>query len=209
MSIARIGCFIGCLVFVGVLACGQDVSKPNYEYSPDMAYSLAYESFSANPHLPAGRTLAVPPQGTVPQGYQPFHYEPTAEEALRAGMELRDMLPRDKVANEQILERGNILFTRLCVPCHAMDMQGGGLVTRLFSRPPSLLASSVVDMKDGQLFHIITKGHGSMPSYEQQISQQDRWKVIRYIRAVQAATMPAIVEPETTTDVETPSQEAL
>ncbi|MCL2626184.1 MAG: cytochrome c [Cystobacterineae bacterium] len=212
MNISRICCFLGCLAFLGLLACGQDFSKPNYEYSPDMAYSLAYESFSANPYLPEGRTLAVPPQGTVPRGYQPFYYAAGPEEALRAGEELRDPLPSAKntEAQKQILERGNVLFARLCVPCHAMDLQGGGLVTRLFSRPPSLLANNARQMKDGQIFHIITTGQGTMPGYVQQISQQDRWKVIRHIRAVQAASPPVDLGPETTnTNADTPSQGAL
>jgi len=206
MRIAR----ICCLAFLGLLACEQDVSKPNYEYSPDMAYSLAYESFSANPNLPDGKTLLAPPQGTVPRGYQPFHYVAGPDEALRAGREVQDPLPRNAEAQKQILERGNVVFTRMCVPCHGIDMQGGGLVTRLFARPPSLLASNALNMKDGQLFHIITTGQGTMPGYGQQVSQQDRWKVIRYIRAAQATSMPAGLAPANASEnTNTPSQGAL
>jgi len=210
MKILRICGLLFGLAFLGLLACEQDVSKPNYEYSPDMAYSVAYESFSANPIFPDGKTLAAPPKGTVPRGYQPFHYAAGPEEALRAGQEVRDPLPRGAEAQKQILERGRILFERMCVPCHAMDLQGGGLVTRFFARPPSLLASNALHMKDGQLFHVMTEGQGSMPGYSQQISQQDRWKIIRYIRAVQAASMPAILVPAATEDAnDAPSQEAL
>ncbi|MCL2011419.1 MAG: cytochrome c [Cystobacterineae bacterium] len=198
-----------CLAFLG-LACEQEVSKPNYEYSPDMAYSLAYESFSANPHFPDGKTLRPPPQGTVPRGHQPFPYVlTTPEEALRAGVEMVDPLPQNAEANAQILERGTVLFTRLCIPCHAMDLQGGGLMTRVFSRPPSLLASNARNMKDGQLFHVITLGQGSMHGYGQQISQKDRWKIIRYIRAFQASSPTVVLPAETSENVDTPSQGAL
>jgi mono/diheme cytochrome c family protein len=196
-----------------LLACEQDVSKPNYEYSPDMAYSLAYESFSANPNFPSGKTLVAPPKGTVPRGYQPFHYTSGPDEALRAGSEMRDPLPRNAEAQKQILERGRILFERMCVPCHGMDLQGGGLVTRLFVSPPSLLVSNAINMKDGQLFHVITTGQGNMPAHGQQISQQDRWKIIRYVRSVQADRMPTVVAPTNeaaeNANADTPSQEAL
>jgi len=200
---------ICCLAFVGLWACQQDVSKPNYEYSPDMAYSLAYESYSANPNLPDGKTLLAPPQGTVPRGYRAFHYAPGPEEALRAGAELVDPLPRDREAQKQILERGRILFERMCVPCHGLDLQGGGLVTRLFVSPPSLLVDNAINMKDGQIFHIITTGQGSMPGHGQQISQQDRWKIIRYVRSIQADQKPRVVLPSNEANVDTPSQGAL
>lgn len=41
-------------------------------------------------------------------------------------------------------------------------------------------------MKDGQLFHIITYGQGNMPPYAVQVTQDDRWKIIAYIRSLQA-----------------------
>ena len=198
---------LGCLAFLMLLACGQDVSQPNYEYSPDMAYSLAFESFSANPILPDGKTLAAPPKGTVPRGFQPFHYGSGPEEALRAGLEETDPLPRNAEAQKHILERGRIMFERMCVPCHGLDLQGGGLVTRLFVSPPSLLVSNAINMKDGQLLHVITAGQGNMPGYRQQVSLQDRWKIIRYIRSVQADRKPTVSLP--TNETATPSQGAL
>jgi hypothetical protein len=43
------------------------------------------------------------------------------------------------------------------------------------------------DMKDGQLFHILTYGQGNMPSYAAQLSQDDRWRVIVHVRSLQGS----------------------
>ena len=64
---------------------------------------------------------------------------------------------------------------------------------RGFPAPPSLLAPRAVQMKDGQMFHTVTYGQRNMASYASQLSREDRWKVIVYIRAMQkrAAVQPA------------------
>jgi mono/diheme cytochrome c family protein len=49
-------------------------------------------------------------------------------------------------------------------------------------------------MKDGQLFHILTYGQNNMPSYASQLSRDDRWNVILYVRAMQSAAVPASPE---------------
>jgi mono/diheme cytochrome c family protein len=45
-------------------------------------------------------------------------------------------------------------------------------------------------IRDGQMFHILTYGQNNMPSYAAQIDRQDRWKVIAYVRTLQAAAKP-------------------
>jgi mono/diheme cytochrome c family protein len=40
-------------------------------------------------------------------------------------------------------------------------------------------------MKDGQIFHVLNFGQGNMSSYASQISREDRWKVILYVRSLQ------------------------
>ena len=45
-------------------------------------------------------------------------------------------------------------------------------------------------MKDGQLFHILTYGQNNMPSYASQLSRDDRWNAILYVRTLQRAAAP-------------------
>ena len=55
-----------------------------------------------------------------------------------------------------------------------------------------------MQMKDGQLFHIITYGQGSMASYAVQLSPERRWDVINYVRSLQqqagASVAPAAAD---------------
>jgi mono/diheme cytochrome c family protein len=54
-----------------------------------------------------------------------------------------------------------------------------------------------VEMKDGQLFHILSYGQGSMPSMAAQLSRADRWDAVNYVRSLQDAAKPR--EPLTET----------
>jgi mono/diheme cytochrome c family protein len=50
--------------------------------------------------------------------------------------------------------------------------------------PSSLLSENVKNMKDGQLYFIISNGKGNMASYRSQVQREDRWKVIKFIRTM-------------------------
>ncbi len=47
------------------------VTRPPFEYFPDMARTARYNAFEANPNFPDGMTLRVPPNGTIPRGLLP------------------------------------------------------------------------------------------------------------------------------------------
>ena len=184
----RITNFVLALALLACLAVivgsQPDVTRPNYEYLPEMAHSPAYSAFAANPNFPDGKTLRPPVPGTIPRGELPLPYQPTPEDALRAGAELTNPFPAsDKAA----ADRGYNVFTNFCAPCHGVSGQGNGPVTtRGFPPPPSLFVENAVKMKDGQMFHVLSFGQANMASYASQISREDRWKVILYVRSLQA-----------------------
>ncbi len=164
-------------------ALRQDYSRPNRLFLPDMAYSPAYKAFATNPAFADGQTLQSPVPGTVARGYLPLHYQPTPADALRAGEELSNPVAP---ADATVLARGAAVFSYFCQPCHGAGAAGNGtVVMRGFPAPPSLLAPRALNMKDGQMFHVLTYGQNNMPSYASQVSREDRWKVILYIRSLQ------------------------
>jgi hypothetical protein len=67
----------------------------------------------------------------------------------------------------------------------------GTIAKRGFPPPPSLLADKAKNIKDGQMFHIMTYGQANMPSLVSQVLPLDRWRVIKYVRSVQKQTLPA------------------
>lgn len=179
---------------VGNWALLPDPRQPNYDFLPDMARGPRYNAFSGNPNFADGKTLQSPPPGTIPRGLTPLHYAATPQDALRAGEELHSPLPDDSA---QARERGAAVFANYCVVCHGAKAIGDGAVTqRGFPPPPSLLLPHATNMKDGQLFHVLTYGQGNMPSYAGQLSRQDRWSVIAYLRTMQGQAPAASPGPE-------------
>ena len=161
-----------------------DPSKRNFELFPDMLVSVAAESFAADDVMENGTTLQAPVEGVVVRGTQAFPYGSGPEEAKRAGAELVNPFPIDYAA---VLARGDRIYNTYCIVCH--DPQGGGhgtVVARGMVPPPSLLGARAVSIADGEMFHILTRGQGNMPSYAPEIAVEDRWKVIAFVRRLQA-----------------------
>lgn len=167
-----------------------DTGRRNFEYFPNMARSPRYNGFSPNPNFPDGKTLREPVPGTLPRGFVPLHYTASKEDALRAGEELVNPCPS---GDRRALDRGGFVFANFCQECHGAGGTGNGPVSmRGFPAPASLVADRARNMKDGQMFHILTFGQNNMPSYAAQVSPDDRWKAILYVRSLQKqATAPS------------------
>ncbi len=155
-------------------ACKHE--KPNFVYMPDMAYTPAIKA-------QAEGSMRPPVPGTIPRGFTPYPY-PDDPEA--SGKLLINPI-RPTKAN---LLRGQAQFNTYCIVCHGRYGEGDGSVVPKFPRPPSLQSDKVRNWKDGNLFHVVSRGQNLMPSYASQISQEDRWKVIHYVRALQRAKHP-------------------
>jgi len=166
----------------------HDATRPNYDFllEAQMDSPVAYDSFSPNPNFPDGLTLRTPPPGTIARGRIPLHYQATPQDALRAGDELKNPFADHDASR---LERGSVVFTNFCQVCHGATGEGNTPVTqRGFPMPPSLLAQRCLQMKDGQMFHVITYGQGKMPPHAAQLSQDDRWSVVLHLRVLQRAS---------------------
>jgi mono/diheme cytochrome c family protein len=161
----------------------RDRTRRNLEVMPEMAYSPAYDTYAPNPSFPDGKTLQLPEPGTIARGRLPLHYGPSFADVLRAGDELHNPFPtKDAVARE----RGAFVYVNYCQMCHGPGGKGDGpLVQRGIPLPASLLAPQAVQRKDGELFHVLTYGQRNMASQAAQLSREDRWKVILYVRSLQ------------------------
>jgi mono/diheme cytochrome c family protein len=86
----------------------------------------------------------------------------------------------------QVLDRGQERFNIYCSPCHGrLGMGNGMIVQRGYRRPPSFHTDRLREAPPGYFFDVISNGFGAMPDYAAQISPQDRWAIIGYIRALQ------------------------
>ena len=123
------------------------------------------------------------------RGQLPLHFEFTKEDAIRAGEELANpyrQADSDPALLQKSIRRGGETYAIFCISCHGPTGAGDGPVTkRGFPPPPSLLTGNSLQMKDGQLLHILTYGQGSMSDFAGQLSRERRWDVINYVRSIQ------------------------
>jgi mono/diheme cytochrome c family protein len=182
----RISIRIVVLLLTGVIlgSCDRQKNMRGYDFIPDMVYSQAYETYSKNPNFKDSVTMRVPVAGTVPIGYVPFRYTLDSASRLKAGKELvNPFLPTDDV-----LARGKLIFTTFCIGCHGALGKGDG---QLYSsglyplKPREISGVPTSKLKDGEIYHTITLGFGSMGAHGAQIRSEDRWKLVLYVRELQ------------------------
>ena len=73
----------------------------------------------------------------------------------------------------------------------------GKIVERGYIKPPSYYTDlsrgmklrgkdiRLTDVPVGYIFDVITNGYGAMPDYSEQVSPDDRWAIVAYVRAMQ------------------------
>jgi len=172
------------LVIVSLCGCDRNRNTTGWDYFPDMFYSTAYESYSVNPNFKDSMTMRTPVPGTVPRGYTPFNYTIDADSRILAGEELVNPFS----ATEESLARGRDIYTTFCFGCHGKAGEGNGPLyeSGLYPlEPRNLVDNESVKLKDGEIYHSITLGFGTMGAHGSQIREEDRWKLVLYIRGLQ------------------------
>lgn len=169
------------LSLLALVGCGASGNQPNVELIQDMMEqknlkSQDYDEFRKEP------SNRRPPAGTVPQGYSPYKY---SGDAISAEAKLVNPLIGGRAESMSTL--GQEKYRVYCGLCHGLEGRGDGTIAQYLAlKPPSLVSDKVKDFKDGRIFHIITDGQGVMSSYASQIhSEEERWAIVNYIRALQ------------------------
>ena len=88
--------------------------------------------------------------------------------------------------NEKATNEGKIIFNQMCVLCHGLEGKGNGEAGLTLERKPAnFLALNVVNQTDGNIFWKITNGKAPMASYEELLTDNQRWKLVNYIRELE------------------------
>jgi mono/diheme cytochrome c family protein len=94
----------------------------------------------------------------------------------------------------EALRKGRALFQRHCTVCHGAKGKGDG--------PAGADARDLTDpgvqrrLTDGEIFWKISTGRKkddemAMPAFARQIGTDDRWKLVRFVRSLEAPPSPA------------------
>jgi mono/diheme cytochrome c family protein len=120
------------------------------------------------------------PAGTVAQG------ESVPQTARTADNKLTTTFPTP--VTKAILERGQERYNVYCAPCHGLLGNGEGVVAkRGFPHPPDYALKRLREAPVGHFYEVITYGYGIMYPYSDRIASSDRWAIVAYIKALQAA----------------------
>jgi len=134
---------------------------------------------SENSFFADGRTQRLPVPGTVARGHLPYALA-SADEADR----LVNPLPR----RAEVLARGQHTFNTFCSVCHGPLATGVGTLSSAYgAKPANLQSRTFRDYSDGRIYDVIMRGKNAMPSYAEDLSEDERWAVIHYLRALQRA----------------------
>jgi mono/diheme cytochrome c family protein len=184
------------------LAAAWLVAPRSERPPPEQARGQAGVSADAPPV--AQSESRAPVAGTVARGEWPFRYAATEADAARAGRELTKPLAALSPDERRL---GAALYGSFCRTCHGRDGHGDGPTIRLgYQLPPSLLTRQARDVPDGRMFHVLTHGQKLMPGHVAQLSVEQRWLMVRYIRDMQArlpVTAPLFTAPPATGPVAT------
>ena len=176
--------FVGLLLAVILVTAGATYLMLNVVlYLPPFDWMM--NQAKLKPQKPSalfadGIGMRTPVPGTVARGFLPYAY---AGQPDSAGKYLANPLP----ASEAVVERGHQKFLTFCSPCHGNFGRGDGRLAGQFPNPPTLHSDKVRQWPDGNIYHVITEGQNVMPSYASQISRDDRWAIVHYVRVLQRA----------------------
>jgi mono/diheme cytochrome c family protein len=180
-----------------VTSCNDVKREPGRIYMPDMAYSRAYESFAQRDSNVFTTDISgkggskiffnnTPPAGTMKRG-ELAPYEVVNDSAgYLASAAIKNPYDTITLSKAQMAEAGR-LYNVNCGICHGEKAGGNGPIAAAghVGGVANLTLDQYVKMADGTMFHSITYGKGVMGSYASQVSRDQRWQIIKYIRTLQ------------------------
>jgi mono/diheme cytochrome c family protein len=161
-------------LLVALLAlAGCDVFNP-------MMSQQKQKPYRPSDFYPDGIGMRAPPPGAVAVA---AHQPPEIALGRTPDGKNVDRIPV-KVTPE-LLQIGRKKFEINCAVCHGLLADGDSLVAKnMAQRPPPSLHQRV-KADDGHYFHVISQGFGVMPAYASQLTVEERWAVVSYVRALQ------------------------
>lgn len=193
----------GALLLAGCKAGGD---YQGLEYAPNMYHSVAYEPltqitdegygvmvnsldngrgeyYNTNKFNPFAMNMRLPAPNTVRRtanGWLPYR---GANDTT--GLRLANKLINPLAESPAILDQGKLLYEINCKHCHGAKGAGDGKVADKYPGVANLTGDAIKGVTEGHIFHVITYGKGLMGAHGSQVSEEDRWKIARYVKQLQ------------------------
>ena len=156
----------------------------------DMHDQAKYKGYRPSSFFADGRMARPLVAGTVARGQ--FDGNVVRTTGKRGGAFV-DEFPFAVTAD--VLARGQERYNIFCAPCHDRTGSGSGMIVlRGYRRPPAMHIDRLRQQPAGYFFDVITHGFGVMPNYAQQITVDDRWAIVAYVRALQLSQHASLID---------------
>jgi len=177
--------FATALLAMGASACDENILDPMADSQPK-ANRYRESKFYAD-----GLTMQAPPKGTVPRERitlnAPLTTGREADGPIQSNGEPLPVYVKTVPlpVTRKLLDLGRKRYDITCGTCHGPLGDGDSIVARQMAlRPPPSL-HRYIDRPAGYIYEVATKGFGMMASYAAELTVEERWAVVAYIRALQ------------------------
>jgi len=177
---------------------GQHFHKPSLYIFPDMEWQLKLRPQKENSFFTNGLTSQLPVPGTIPRStplqtaageVYPFQDNPVNTGRIAGTTNFIENNPL--AIDARLLKRGQQRFNINCSPCHGAAGDGNGITKKIGAMlvVANLHDKRIVELPDGELFYVITNGRNNMGAYGPNVTVEDRWAIIAYLRALQLSRL--------------------
>jgi hypothetical protein len=192
-------CIIATMLVLGKR--GTHFRKPPLYIFPDMERQLKLRPQKDNTFFTNGISSQLAVAGTIARStpiqvadkkVYPFEDSPVTTGYIPGTTNFVENIPLP--VTRSLLERGQQRFQINCTPCHGATADGNGITRKIGAMAvvANLHDKRIVELPDGELFHVITSGRNLMGAYGSNVSVEDRWAIIAYLRALQLARLGSI-----------------
>ena len=198
--------FLGASAAVILAGCSASGDNPGKEFAPNMYHSVAYEPlsqitdenagnivnsldsrtgeyFNSNKYNPHRMTMREPAPHTVKRN--PFGFLPYRVSNDTIGLRKANSLANPFETTPEIIAQGKMLYEFYCQHCHGAKGGGDGKVSEKYAGVANLKGDAYKSITEGHIFHVITYGKGLMGAHGSQVSQEDRWRIAKYVKELQ------------------------
>jgi mono/diheme cytochrome c family protein len=107
---------------------------------------------------------------------------------------LEDKLRKNPLpASDANLSAAKPVYNECCANCHGDSGKGDGSDAMMYDPSPSDLtdAKHMNTLSDGEIFYQITQGRKPMPSFRKKLTEDQRWRLVIFVRSFASTATPS------------------